>query len=40
MASLPGDFLHDQKDLWTFPIQVMKGHHLLPVALVVGEQLA
>jgi membrane-associated phospholipid phosphatase len=34
--SLPGDFLHDQKDLWTFPFQVMKGRHLLPVALVVG----
>jgi len=34
--SLPGDFLHDQKDLWAFPFQVMKGRHLLPVALVVG----
>ncbi len=34
--SLPGDFLHDQKDIWTFPFQVMKGRHLLPVALVVG----
>jgi membrane-associated phospholipid phosphatase len=34
--SLPGDFLHDQKDLWTFPIQVAKGHHLLPTAVVVG----
>lgn len=34
--SLPGDFLHDQKDLWTFPIKVAKGHHLLPVAVVIG----
>jgi membrane-associated phospholipid phosphatase len=34
--SLPGDFLHDQKDLWTFPFKVFRGHHLLPVALVVG----
>ena len=34
--SLPGDFLHDQKDLWTFPIQVMKGKHLVPVAIVLG----
>jgi membrane-associated phospholipid phosphatase len=34
--SLPGDFLHDQKDLWTFPIQLAKGRHLLPTAIVVG----
>jgi membrane-associated phospholipid phosphatase len=34
--SLPGDFLHDQKDLWTFPFRVFRGHHLLPVAVVVG----
>lgn len=34
--SLPSDFLHDQKALWTFPIQVAKGHHLLPTAIVVG----
>ena len=34
--SLPGDFLHDQKALWTFPLQVMKGRHLLPVAAVIG----
>ncbi len=33
---MPGDFLHDQKALWTFPLQVAKGHHLLPVAIVVG----
>ena len=34
--SLPGDFLHDQKDLWTFPLQVAKGKHLVPTLLVVG----
>lgn len=34
--SLPGDFLHDQKDLWTFPVRLVKGHDLLPTALVVG----
>lgn len=34
--SMPGDFLHDQKDLWTFPIRLVKGHYLLPTAIVVG----
>jgi membrane-associated phospholipid phosphatase len=34
--SMPGDFLHDQKELWTFPIRVAKGHYLLPTAIVVG----
>ena len=34
--SLPGDFFHDQKDLWTFPLRLAKGHYLLPTALVVG----
>jgi len=34
--SLPGDFFHDQKDLWTFPIRLAKGHYLLPTAVVVG----
>jgi hypothetical protein len=34
--SLPGDILHDQKDLWTFPIKVAKGHYLLPAAIVIG----
>jgi membrane-associated phospholipid phosphatase len=34
--SMPGDFLHDQKDLWTFPIRLAKGHYLLPTAIVVG----
>jgi membrane-associated phospholipid phosphatase len=34
--SLPGDFLHDQKDLWTFPLRLAKGHSLLPTAIVLG----
>jgi membrane-associated phospholipid phosphatase len=34
--SLPGDFLHDQKDLWTFPLQIAKGRHLVPTLIVVG----
>jgi hypothetical protein len=34
--SVPGDFLHDQKDLWTFPFAVMRGKHLVPVAIVLG----
>lgn len=34
--SMPGDFLHDQKDLWTFPVRLAKGHYLLPTAIVVG----
>jgi len=34
--SVPGDFLHDQKDLWTFPVRLARGHYLLPTAIVVG----
>jgi len=34
--SLPGDFLHDQKDLWTFPLRLAKGHALVPTLVVVG----
>jgi membrane-associated phospholipid phosphatase len=34
--SLPRDFLHDQKDLWTFPLKIAKGRYLLPTAIVVG----
>lgn len=34
--SLPGDFLHDQKDLWTFPLQLAKGRHWVPTLIVVG----
>lgn len=34
--SLPGDFLNDQKDLWTFPLRLAKGKDLLPTLVVVG----
>lgn len=34
--SLPGDFLHDQKDLWTFPVRLVKGHAVIPTLIVVG----
>jgi membrane-associated phospholipid phosphatase len=35
--SLPGDFLHDQKDIWwTFPKQLAHGRHWLPTLIVVG----
>lgn len=34
--SLPKDFLHDQKNIWLFPFQLAKGHHLLPTLGVVG----
>ena len=34
--SMPGDFLHDQKDLWTFPWRLAHGKYLLPTAIVVG----
>ncbi len=34
--SLPKDFLHDQKDIWLFPLQLGKGHHWLPVLGVSG----
>jgi len=34
--SLPKDFLHDQKGIWLFPLQLAKGHYLLPTLAVVG----
>jgi membrane-associated phospholipid phosphatase len=34
--SVPGDFLHDQKDLWMFPWQLAKGHHWVPTLLILG----
>jgi membrane-associated phospholipid phosphatase len=34
---LPGNFVHDQKDMWvTYPRKLVTGHYLLPTALVVG----
>jgi membrane-associated PAP2 superfamily phosphatase len=34
--SLPKDFLRDQKDIWTFPVQLGKGHHWLPTLSITG----
>jgi membrane-associated phospholipid phosphatase len=35
--SLPGDFLHDQKDIWfTFPGRLAQGHHWIPVLVTAG----
>ena len=34
--TMPGDFLHDQKDLWTFPLRLVKGHNLVPTLAVAG----
>ena len=34
--SMPGDFLYDQKHIWTFPLKLVHGKHLLPTAIVVG----
>src|SRR6478752_3685564 len=32
--SLPKDFLHDQKEIWTFPIQLGKGRHWAPTLAI------
>ncbi len=34
--SLPKDFLHDQKDIWLFPVQLAKGQHWLPALAITG----
>ena len=34
--SLPRDFLRDQKDIWSFPVQLAKGRHLVPTLAVAG----
>ncbi len=33
---LPSNFLHDQKDIWLFPVQLAHGKHWLPTAGVIG----
>lgn len=33
---LPGNILHDQKDIWLFPTQLARGHHWVPTLAVVG----
>src|SRR2546422_5044540 len=34
--SLPKDFLQDQKGIWLFPTQLVKGHYWLPTLAIVG----
>ena len=38
--TLPGDFFHDQKDIWLFPVRLAHGKHLLPTAIVLGGTVA
>ena len=33
---MPARFLHDEKEMWLFPVQLGKGKHWLPTAIVVG----
>src|SRR6478672_5004053 len=30
------NILHDQKDIWLFPLSVVRGHHLKPVLILTG----
>jgi membrane-associated phospholipid phosphatase len=30
------NFLHDQKDMWMFPLDLAKGHHWLPASFITG----
>jgi membrane-associated PAP2 superfamily phosphatase len=34
--TLPKDFLHDQKAIWLFPVQLAKGRHWFPTLAVAG----
>ena len=34
--SLPKDFLHDQKGIWTFPLRLARGQHLAPTLAITG----
>jgi len=36
LKNLPTRILHDQKDIWLFPLQLAKGHYLIPSLAVVG----
>jgi membrane-associated phospholipid phosphatase len=36
LRKLPMNFLHDQKDLWLFPLDLAKGHHWLPALVITG----
>jgi membrane-associated phospholipid phosphatase len=37
---LPANFVHDQKDMWLFPLRVAEGHDWLPAALLTGATAA
>lgn len=34
--TLPMDFLHDQKEIWLFPVRLAKGHDWLPSLVIAG----
>src|SRR2546429_8815038 len=34
--NFPTRILHDQKDIWLFPLQLAKGHYLIPSLAVAG----
>lgn len=36
LRKLPMNFLHDQKDLWLFPLELGKGHDWLPALVITG----
>jgi membrane-associated phospholipid phosphatase len=36
LRKLPMNFLHDQKDMWSFPLDLAKGHHWLPALVITG----
>jgi len=33
---MPVRFLHDQKDMWLFPVKLAEGKHWLPTVIIVG----
>ena len=35
-GSLPKDFLHDQKKIWLFPTELVKGKHWVPTLVIAG----
>jgi membrane-associated phospholipid phosphatase len=34
--TLPNDFLHDQRDIWFFPVHLAQGKHWLPTFTITG----
>jgi membrane-associated phospholipid phosphatase len=36
LRELPMNFLHDQKDMWLFPLELGKGHYWLPALVITG----